>query len=242
MAGNGHKPLRGQVAVVTGGNKGIGMAIAEKLAALGVTVYIVGRTEKTLQQAAEKIQADGHSCITYQADITRWGQVEELAQFVGKEGNRCDILVNSAGVGCFGDPLHEMEIQDWDQVLNTNLRGTYYMIKAFAPMMIQAKGGYIINISSIASKNPLPKGAAYAASKWGLNGLTFSVAEELRNDNIRVSLVCPGSTDSGWSHYHAKDPEKMLRPSDIAHVVEMLVTQTPQSFVSEVVVRPTRQP
>jgi NAD(P)-dependent dehydrogenase (short-subunit alcohol dehydrogenase family) len=239
---SGQGPLRGQVGVVTGGNKGIGMAIAQKLAALGVNVYIVGRSERSLQQAAEKIQSEGHSCITYQADITKWGQVEELAQFVGKEGNRCDILVNSAGIGCFGDPLHEMEVQDWDQVLNTNLRGTYYMIKAFAPMMIQAKGGHIINISSIASKNALPKGAAYAASKWGLNGLTYSVAEELRNDNIRVSLVCPGSTDSGWSHYHAKDPEKMLRPSDIAHVVATLVTQSPQSFVSEVVVRPTRKP
>ena len=239
---SGQGPLRGQVGVVTGGNKGIGMAIAQKLASLGVNVYIVGRSERSLQQAAEKIQSEGHSCITYQADITKWGQVEELAQFVGKEGNRCDILVNSAGIGCFGDPLHEMEVQDWVQVLNTNLRGTYYMIKAFAPMMIQAKGGHIINISSIASKNALPKGAAYAASKWGLNGLTYSVAEELRNDNIRVSLVCPGSTDSGWSHYHAKDPEKMLRPSDIAHVVATLVTQSPQSFVSEVVVRPTRKP
>lgn len=239
---NGQGPLRGQVGLVTGGNKGIGMAIAQKLASLGATVYIVGRSERTLQQAAEKIHSEGHSCITYQADITKWGQVEELAQFVGKESSRCDILVNSAGIGCFGDPLHEMDVQDWDQVLNTNLRGTYYMIKAFAPMMIQSKGGHIINISSIASKNALPKGAAYAASKWGLNGLTYSVAEELRNDNIRVSLVCPGSTDSGWSHYHAKDPEKMLRPSDIAHTVGMLVTQSPQSFVSEVVVRPTRKP
>src|SRR5512133_973997 len=223
---NGQGPLRGQVGVVTGGNKGIGMAIAQKLASLGVSVYIVGRTERTLEQAAQKIQSEGHSCITYQADITKWGQVEELAQFVGKESNRCDILVNSAGIGCFGDPLHEMEVQDWDQVLNTNLRGTYYMIKAFAPMMITAKNGLIVNISSIASKNALPNGAAYAASKWGINGLTASVAEELRNHNIRVSLVCPGSTDSGWSHYHAKDPEKMLRPSDIAHVVGTLATQS----------------
>jgi NAD(P)-dependent dehydrogenase (short-subunit alcohol dehydrogenase family) len=239
---SGQAALRGQVGVVTGGNKGIGMAIAQKLASLGATVYIVGRTERTLEQAAEKIRAEGNNCITYQADITKWGQVEELAQFVGKESSRCDILVNSAGIGCFGDPLHEMEVQDWDQVLNTNLRGTFYMIKAFAPMMISANYGHVVNISSIASKNPLPKGAAYAASKWGLNGLTYSVAEELRNDNIRVSLVCPGSTDSGWSHYHAKDPEKMLRPSDIAHVVGTIVTESPQSFISEVIVRPTRKP
>jgi 3-oxoacyl-[acyl-carrier protein] reductase len=135
-----------------------------------------------------------------------------------------------------------MEVKDWDDVLNTNLRGVFYMIKAFAPMMISAKFGHIVNISSIASKNALPNGAAYAASKWGLNGLTYSLAEELRNHNIRVSLVCPGSTDSGWSHYHAKDPEKMLRPGDIAHAVGMLIMQTPQSFISEVVIRPTRKP
>jgi NAD(P)-dependent dehydrogenase (short-subunit alcohol dehydrogenase family) len=239
---NAQVALRGQVAVVTGGNKGIGMAIAQKLASLGVTVYIVGRSESALEEAAENIRAEGGNCITYQADITKWGDVEEFAQFVGKEGSRCDILVNSAGVGCFGDPLYAMETQDWDQILNTNLRGVYYMIKAFAPMMIAAKFGNIVNISSIASKNPLPNGAAYAASKWGLNGLTYSVAEELRNDNIRVSLVCPGSTASGWSHYHAKDPEKMLRPADIAHVVGMLVTQAPQSFISEVIVRPTKKP
>jgi 3-oxoacyl-[acyl-carrier protein] reductase len=234
--------LRGQVAVVTGGNKGIGSAIAHKLAQLGATVYIVGRSEQTLDQAAQKMKAEHLNCITYQADITKWGQVEELAQFVGKESTRCDILVNSAGIGCFGDPLHEMEIKDWDTVLNTNLRGTFYTIKAFAPMMIEARNGLIVNISSIASKNPLPNGAAYAASKWGMNGLTASVAEELRNHNIRVSLVCPGSTDSGWSHYHAKDPEKMLRPTDIAHVVGTLATQSPQSFISEVVIRPTRKP
>jgi 3-oxoacyl-[acyl-carrier protein] reductase len=239
---NGQAALRGQVAVVTGGNKGIGMAIAEKLATMGATVYIVGRSERTLEQAAEKIRTEGNKCVTYQADITRWGQVEEFAQFLGKESARCDILVNSAGIGCFGDPLHEMEVKDWDDVLNTNLRGVFYMIKAFAPMMISAKFGHIVNISSIASKNALPNGAAYAASKWGLNGLTYSLAEELRNHNIRVSLVCPGSTDSGWSHYHAKDPEKMLRPGDIAHAVGMLIMQTPQSFISEVVIRPTRKP
>lgn len=234
--------LRGQVAVITGGGKGIGAAIAQKLASLSATVYIVGRSEERLEHTAERLRGEGLSCITYRADVTKWSQVEELAQFVHKEGNRCDILVNNAGVGCFGDPLHQMELQDWEDTINTNLRGAFYTIKAFAPMMIEAKGGYIINISSIASKNPLPNGAAYAASKWGLNGLTYSIAEELRNYNIRVSLVCPGSTDSGWSHYKAKSPEKMLRPTDIAHVVGMLVTQSPQSFVSEVIVRPTQKP
>jgi short-subunit dehydrogenase len=109
-------------------------------------------------------------------------------------------------------------------------------------MMINAGHGDIVNISSIASKNPLPNGAAYAASKWGLNGLSYSVAEELRSHNIRVSVVCPGSTLSELSAHEGKDSLKMLRPADVAHVVAMLVTQSPQSFASEVVLRPTQKP
>ena len=99
-----------------------------------------------------------------------------------------------------------------------------------------------MNISSLASKNALPNGAAYAASKWGLNGLTVSVAEELRGKNIRVSVVCPGSVHTDFSPHAGKDSKKMLQPDDIAHVVGMLVTQSPQSFASEVLIRPTMKP
>src|SRR5512142_330280 len=234
--------LRDQVAVVTGGSRGIGAAIAQRLASLGAMVYVTGRSQKIVETASEKICSQGGHCMGYQADVTKWRDVEEFAEFVNKESRRCDILVNGAGIGCFGHPLHEMEVQDWDDVVHTNLRGAFYCIKAFAPLMIKEKNGHIINISSIASKNALPNGAAYAASKWGLNGLSYSVAEELRSQNIRVSIVCPGSTQSDLSHSRSKDPEKMLRPADIAHVVEMLVTQAPQSFASEVIVRPTRKP
>jgi len=109
-------------------------------------------------------------------------------------------------------------------------------------MMIRAYAGHIINISSLAGKNPVPRGAAYAASKWGLNGLSYSVAEELRSQNIRVSVVCPGSVDTELSPHTGKDPNKMLRSVDIAHAVAMLVTQAPQSFVSEILIRPTQKP
>jgi short-subunit dehydrogenase len=109
-------------------------------------------------------------------------------------------------------------------------------------MMIRAQSGHIINISSLAGKNPLPNGAAYAATKWGLNGLSYSVAEELRPYNIRVAVVCPGSVDTELSPRTGKDPKKMLRPEDVAHVVAMLVTQAPQSFASEVLLRPTLKP
>src|SRR5205085_9974472 len=135
-----------------------------------------------------------------------------------------------------------LPLEQWDAMLNTNLRGVFYCIKAFAPKMIEAKGGDIVNISSIASKNPLPQGAAYAASKWGLNGLSYSVAEELRGYGIRVSVVCPGSTDTELSPHEGRDHAKMLRPEDVAHVVAMLVTQAPRSFASEIVLRPTRKP
>jgi 3-oxoacyl-[acyl-carrier protein] reductase len=108
--------------------------------------------------------------------------------------------------------------------------------------MIRSLGGHIINISSLSGKNALPNGAAYAASKWGLNGLSYSVAEELRGHNIRVSVICPGSTNSEFSPHAGKDPTKMLQPEDVAHAVEMLATQSPQSFVSEILLRPTQKP
>src|SRR5437867_4271003 len=147
-----------------------------------------------------------------------------------------------SGIGGFGGTRHEMPPESWDAVLNTNLRGVYYCIRSFALMMVRAKNGHIINISSLAGKNPLPNGAAYAASKWGLNGLSYSVAEELRGHNIRVSVVCPGSVDTELSPHAGKDFRKMLQPDDVAHVVGMLVTQAPQSFASEILLRPTMKP
>ena len=168
--------------------------------------------------------------------------LESVAERVQHSAGRVDILVNNAGVGDFGSPLHKLLPETWEQILNTNLRGVYYAIRAFAPVMIQARNGHIVNISSLAGKNALPNGAAYAASKWGLNGLTYSVAEELRVHNIRVSVVCPGSVDTELSPHEGRDPSKMLRPDDVAHVVAMLLTQAPQSFASEVLLRPTQKP
>jgi 3-oxoacyl-[acyl-carrier protein] reductase len=135
-----------------------------------------------------------------------------------------------------------------DLIFDTNLRGPYLMIRALAPLMIAAHSGHIINISSLAGRNPLPKGAAYAASKWGLNGLTYSVAEELRQFNIRVSVVAPGSINTDFSDHSGrgaasgKDPKKNLQPDDIASVVATLVVQPPQSFISEVLICPTQKP
>jgi 3-oxoacyl-[acyl-carrier protein] reductase len=234
--------LAAQVAVITGAGRGIGAAIAAKLARLGAVVVLCGRTRGPLDSTADAISKAGGRAQAFQCDVTDLRSIETVAANVDQTLGRIDILVNNAGVGGFGGPLHQLAPESWDQVLNTNLRGVYYGIRAFAPLMIRAHSGHIINISSLASKNALPNGAAYAASKWGLNGLSYSAAEELRVHNIRVSVVCPGSVDTELSPHAGKDRAKMLQPEDVAHVVAMLATQAPQSFVSEILIRPTQKP
>jgi 3-oxoacyl-[acyl-carrier protein] reductase len=234
--------LSGKIALVTGGGRGIGAAIARKLASMGANTIICGRKLELLQQTAHAITAAGGQCESLACDVTDLRSVEALAARIDKTFQHTDILVNNAGVGAFGAPLHQLPPEEWEKVLNTNLRGVYYCIRAFAPMMIRAKSGDIINISSIAGKNALANGAAYAASKWGLNGLTYSVAEELRGHNIRVAVLCPGSVDTELSPHTGRDKSRMLHPEDVAHAVAMLVTQAPQSFASEIVLRPTQKP
>jgi len=234
--------LAGQIAVVTGAGRGIGAAIARKLAGMGAVAVLCGRKRSLLDSTAATISAAGGKSHVVECDVMDLTSVEQLAGEVERSFRRTDVLVNNAGIGGFGGPLHELPPDSWDKVLNTNLRGVYYCIRSFAPMMIRARTGHIINISSLAGKNALPNGAAYAASKWGLNGLTYSVAEELRAHNIRVSVICPGSVHTELSPHAGKDPAKMLQPGDVAHVVEMLVTQSPQSFASEILLRPTLKP
>jgi 3-oxoacyl-[acyl-carrier protein] reductase len=236
------RPLAGQVAVVTGAGRGIGAAIALKLARLGATTVLCGRTQATLDSTAQTILEAGGKAEVIPCDITILHQMEYASARVDGTFGRLDILVNNAGIGGFNDPLHNLPPEEWDRILNTNLRGVYFAIRVFAPLMIRAYSGHIVNISSLSGKNALPNGAAYAASKWGLNGLTYSVAEELRPHNIRTSVVCPGSTETELSPHGGKDPKKMLQPDDIAHAVAMLVTQAPQSFVSEILLRPTQKP
>lgn len=236
------QPLAGQVAVITGAGRGIGSAISRKLAGLGATVVLLGRTQSSLDETAHAILEAGGKTEVIPCDVTVLHQLEYASTRVDSTFGRLDILVNNAGVGGFNDPLHNLPPEDWERILNTNLRGVYYAIRTFAPMMIRAYTGHIINISSLAGKNALPNGAAYAASKWGLNGLTYSVAEELRRHNVRVSVICPGSVDTELSPHAGKDPNKMLKADDVAHAVAMLVTQAPQSFMSEILLRPTQKP
>lgn len=239
---NPKSPLAGQIAIVTGAGRGIGAAIARTLAQLGTQTVLIGRTRAPLEAVSDAIREQGGQSAVMECDITDLRSVESMAERVSRTFGRIDILVNNAGVGVPGAPLHQLSPDDWERVMNTNLRGVYYCIRSIAPLMIRSGGGHVVNISSLAGKNPLPNGAAYSASKWGLNGLTYSVAEELRGYKIRVSLVCPGSVNTEFSAHAGKAPEKMLQPDDVAHVVAMIVTQAPQSFASEVLLRPTEKP
>jgi NAD(P)-dependent dehydrogenase (short-subunit alcohol dehydrogenase family) len=236
-------PLNGQVAVVTGAARGIGEAIAHRLAGMAAAVVLTARDQARLEQVKANIEQHGGRAFVLPCDLTDDKAIAAFAERVGEEHGRCDILVNNAGVGVLRKPLIDLAVEEWDKMMHTNLRAPYLLIRAFAPMMIAARFGHIINISSLAGKNILPEGAAYSASKWGLNGLTYSVAEELRQYNVRVSVIAPGSVNTHFgTPSGTKDPKRMVQPEDVAQVVAMLVTQAPNSFVSEVLLRPTMKP
>ena len=235
-------PLSGQVAIITGAGRGIGAAIATKLARLGAHSVLCGRKRAPLEETASAIKTAGDRASVVGCDVSDLGSVQSLAETVDRSFHRLDILVNNAGIMGPQGPLHELQPEAWDDVFTTNLRGVYYMIRSLAPVMIRARRGHIINISSLAGKNPVPNLAAYSASKWGLNGLSYSVAEELRAHNIRVSVICPGSVHTDFSSHAGKNTEKMLQAGDVAHAVETIVTQAPQSFMSEILLRPTQKP
>lgn len=235
-------PLHDKLAIVTGASRGIGLAIAKKLAELGAEVVITARRQEELDKAAKQIRSSGAKCEGISCDVSSLRDVQHLADQLRTRRRKLTVLVNNAGIGGFSTLLHELDPEAWDRIINTNLRGVFYMIRAFAPTLIANGRGDIVNISSLAGKNALPNGAAYAASKWGLNGLSYSAAEELRGHNVRVTVVCPGSVNTALSPHVGKNVSKMLQPDDVAHVVAMVVMQAPQSFASEILLRPTQKP
>ena len=233
--------LAGQVSLITGASRGIGLAIALRLARLGSAVAICGRDTAALKNAESQLRETGAPVFSCSADVRQPAAVELLLRQSEKSLGPLTVLVNNAGVGLFG-PAHERTEQEWDRVLDTNLKSVFLVSRAALPGMISRRQGHIINISSLAGKNTFAGAALYCASKWGLQGLSGCMAEDLREYGIRVSLICPGSVATEFSHSSSKDPAKLLQPQDVAHVVEMLLTQGEQSFVSEVQMRPLRKP
>ncbi|HLZ12108.1 MAG TPA: SDR family NAD(P)-dependent oxidoreductase [Candidatus Acidoferrum sp.] len=233
-------PLAGKIALVTGGSRGIGRAIALKLASLGSHVAICGRDEAKLAETKAEILAFGVRAIAVRADVTEASDVTKLVENVEAEWEPVSLLVNNAGMGLFG-PVHEKTEAEWDRLMDTNVKSVFLVSRAVIPGMLRRGGGDIVNISSLAGKSVFAGGGVYCASKWAVQGLSGCMAEELREHGIRVSTVCPGSVATEFAGRGPKDAAKVLKPEDVAHAVAMMATQGPQSFVSEVNVRPARR-
>jgi NAD(P)-dependent dehydrogenase (short-subunit alcohol dehydrogenase family) len=233
--------LDGKVALITGASRGIGLAIARNLAAMGAKLGLCARDPKRLSSVAAEFERQGISVAAVPADLSRSEGIARLVEKTEQTLGPVEILVNNAGIGYFG-PTHEASEANWDTVLDTNLKSVFLLSRAVAPGMIVRRAGHIVNVASLAGKNSFAGGGIYCASKWGLLGLTECMAEDLRPHGIRVSAICPGSVATDFSPHGTKDPRKMLQPEDVAHAVAMILTQAPQSFISEVVLRPTQKP
>jgi NAD(P)-dependent dehydrogenase (short-subunit alcohol dehydrogenase family) len=239
MAAN--RGFQGKVALITGASRGIGKAIAQSLVRMGATLSLCARDTQKLQGVCRELESEGAKVLALPADVARSGDITSLVQTTERSLGPIQILVNNAGIGHFA-PVQEESEANWDSVLDTNLKAVFLLTRAVAPGMISRRSGHIINIASLAGKNAFAGGGIYCASKWGLLGLTQCAAEDLRPYGIRVSAICPGSVATDFSPHSTKDPAKMLQPEDVAHAVEMILTQAPQSFISEVLLRPTQKP
>jgi len=233
--------LSGKVAVVTGGTRGIGFAIARSLAEAEASVAICGRTQANVDRAVSKLADTTRGRVVgYATDVTKPEEVSRLFTSVVRDLTRVDILVNNAGLGIFR-PTAELSVEDWHTVIDTNLNGAFYCCREALPAMRSVGGGWIVNISSLAGKNPFAGGAAYNASKFALNGFSEAMMLDHRNENIRVTYIMPGSVDTEFNNKPTGASWK-IAPEDVAEIVMGVLRMPERTLVSRVEVRPSRPP
>lgn len=232
--------LTGKRVVVTGGSKGIGLEVARALLAEGASVVICARNQAEIERALDELgrQRGGGKAAGHTADVSDAGQVAALFGFVDRELGGVDILINNAGSGVFR-ATSELTVEEWNRTIGTNLSGAFYCSREALARFEKTRGGWIINISSLAGKNAFAGGAAYNASKFGLNGFSEAMMLDHRNDNVRVSYIMPGSVDTAFGG-GGKQADWKIAPQDVAGIVVSILRMPTRTLISRVEVRPSR--
>jgi 3-oxoacyl-[acyl-carrier protein] reductase len=228
----------GRAAIVTGAGRGIGRAIAQALGREGMWVGLLGRRVPDLETTAEEVRGAGGRPVVLQADVRDYASLERAFQAFWDVTGRLDVLVNNAGIGIFR-PVEEMTPEEFDDVVRTNLHGVFYCCKLAIPLMKRTGGGYIIQIGSLAGRNPIAGGAAYCASKFAVRGFSESLMLEVRYDAIKVTTIAPGSVDTHFGG-HSEGEAWKLRPADVAQAVVDLLHTAPHALTSYVELRPLK--
>jgi 3-oxoacyl-[acyl-carrier protein] reductase len=235
--------LKGKVAIVTGGTKGIGRGIADALVREGVNVFISARSRHEIDEAVgELLSLKKGRASGIVADVCNYSQVKAMFELAVSQLGGLDILINNAGIGLL-QTVEEMSPEDFRSVLETNLFGVFYCCHEAIPLMKKRGGGYIINMSSLAGTNAHPQMAAYNASKFGLNGFSEALMQEVRHDGIKVSYIMPGSVNTEFAGDEPSNAKSwQLQPTDIARVVIDLLHHDDRALVSRVEIRPSKPP
>jgi NAD(P)-dependent dehydrogenase (short-subunit alcohol dehydrogenase family) len=236
-------PVEGKVAVVTGGTRGIGRAIAARLLEEGARVAICGTRQKSVEDAVAALSGKNAEfadrVLGAVADVSKREDVRRFIAAVLERFGSINILVNNAGVGVFAS-VADLAPEDWERMVGLNLSGVYYCCHEVLPILRTAGGGDVINISSLAGKNAFAGGAGYNATKFGLNGFSEAMMLDHRNDGVRVSYIMPGSVNTEFGGEAESGADWKIAPSDIAEVVSMLLNMPRRTMVSRVEIRPSR--
>ena len=232
--------LDGKVALITGAGRGIGKATALTLASRGCDVVIASRTQSELDLLGREIEATGRKALAMRTDVAVEADVKRLVDATMKKFGRIDILVNNAGIGSFAK-VEALSTKEFDDMWAVNMRGVFLLTREVVPIMTKQKTGDIVNIASLAGRNAFIGGAGYCATKWALIGFGRCLMLEVREHNIRVITLCPGSVETtfGPPDLHLKDTSRIPKASDIAQVVADTISMPRTVMVSEVDIRPT---
>ena len=230
-----------QVALVTGASRGIGLAIATRLARHGYAVGCAARDEEALDRLVTGISAESGSALGIAFDVREPDDCRHAAASVEERFGPIDVLVNNAGIGGFA-PAQELEVAEWDRIVSTNLSGVFYLTRAVLPGMVSRGRGHVVTIASIAGHRGFAGGAAYAASKHALVGFHESLMLDVRGKGVRTTLISPGSVDTAFFPDDDRDRGWMLRPEDVAQAVEFALAAREGALVEQIVLRPHRPP